>query len=338
MLNYDLLPKKLNDICYFKNTMSGTVFFSFSEKVEQQNLIIIAKLDDKYFDRDFAVSKSTIEMLYKLQAEEIKLTDKSFIIKGPKGKYTSKLIDIDLPAYHIPKENKVITNIKYLNKAAEFTSNESANPILMGVYCDTNAVISATDSFKAYYYKNLELEPTEKAASVIIPTNFIKCAYENFGEVELAAHFDDQTIAVAKDNIIVLGTLFKGNYPNLERLFSTTGKDVCVKNVDHHQLNECLNLSKNCSHNEIKDIIAKLSDNKFSASGDNEYESIINFDTQTKCYLSGKKLADALRNLDNEYSNWFIQENKDNKQANMVLIVPETTGYEEKILLLGIRE
>lgn len=338
MLDINLLPKKLNEICYFKNTASGTVFFSFSEKIEQQNLIIIAKLDQKYFNRDFAVSKSTIEMLYKLQAEDIKLTDKSFIIKGAKGKYTSKLIDVNLPAYHIPNDNKVITNIKYLNKAAEFTANENANPILMGVYCDTNAVISATDSFKAYYYKNLNLKPAEKTASVVIPTNFIKCAYENFGEAELFAHFDDQTIAVAKDNVIVLGTLYKGDYPNMEKLFSTTGKDVYVKDVDHHQLNECLNLSKNCSQSEIKDIIAKLSDNKFSASGDNEYEADIYFNTQIKCYLSGKKLADALRNIDNEYSNWYIQENKDTNQAYLVLIVPETTGYEEKILLLGIRE
>ena len=341
MLDFKLLPKKLNDICLFKKAPSGSVLYSFNEKLENRNDIIICRLTDFDFDVErFEVHKSALEMLIKLQATDVKITEKSFIIKSAKGKYTAKLLDVPEPTVHLPKENTISLDVKYLNKASNYVANNNSKPILNGVYCDNFGNIVATDSFKAYSYNGgVEETPAEKQ-QIVVPVSFIKTVNDNFGVGVYTARFDNQSIVIAKENTVIVSSLYQGNYPNVEKLLSTTTKNVIVYNVDVKQLLECLDISKNCAENDSKNVIAVITNNHFKASGENEFESDIDFslNDEYKIILSGDNLSKGLKSLEEyEKINGYALMDEESKTANMILFLPDN-NENEKILLLGIRQ
>lgn len=334
MLDINLLPKKLNEICLFKKAEKGCTLYSFGEKFDEREVVIICRLEDFDIQKSFAVSSSALEMAKKIQANDVKVTDKSFIAKGLKGKYASRLLECEPPIVHLPKDKSMPLDIKYLSKASNYVG-AGENLILKGVYCDNAGNITATDSFKAYNYEgNLDVEEHK---SVVITTEFIKVISENFGLEKCKARFDNQTIVVAKDNIAIVGTLFKGDYPNMEKIFLNAKNGYKVSSIDGNQLLECLNNSKGCETQD-KIVLAKLTKNHFNASGDNEYDCDIDMplENDSEILLNGNNLSKAINTL-KEYDNidMDILFDRDGKKAAMVLF--ESDNSQEKVLVLGMR-
>lgn len=81
ILDINLLPKKLNEINYFKKTDDGCEIYSYNERIDTRNEVIVIKLDSE-IENDFCVDSKALEMVKTLSPCEIEITDKSFIIKS----------------------------------------------------------------------------------------------------------------------------------------------------------------------------------------------------------------------------------------------------------------
>ena len=92
ILDVSLLPKKLNELNYFKKVDGGVEIYSYAENLKDRNEVIVIKVDGFEIDNDFCVKAKALDMARVLNPADITITDKSFIIKSNKGKFTSKLI------------------------------------------------------------------------------------------------------------------------------------------------------------------------------------------------------------------------------------------------------
>lgn len=340
MLDYTLLPKKLNEICLFKKKEKGCVMYSYGEKITERENIIICKLEDLEIERDFCVSKNAVEMVKRLQATDVKITDKSFIIKSAKGKYTAKLVESELPQAHVPSKKTIELDIEKLNKACNYVATSDNQPILKGVYCNNAGDIIATDSYKAYIYVGgMSISQEEGEFGVSIPTTFIKLVSENLGNERCIARFDEQTIAIAKGNTVIIGNLYAGNYPSMQGIVAKLKAGQTIHNIDSAEVLDFLDIAKNCENSEDKQYYIKFTNNHIEASGVNTFESEINIELEEgyKIILNGKNVSEALKSLNlKETCDMNVAFNHDTKTANMVLIKGEDEN--ESVLIIGVRE
>ena len=153
ILDLDLLPKKLNEINYFKKVRGGCEVYSFASNPTQRNEVIIISLNDS-IENDFCIDSKAINMARTLNPCDITITDKNFIIKSQngKGQFTSRLLCDDLFDLSSTFENEVVVDFDKLLKASSYVSKNEKKPVLTGVRLDNNGNVYATDSFKAYFY------------------------------------------------------------------------------------------------------------------------------------------------------------------------------------------
>lgn len=334
MLDYTLLPKKLNDICAFVKKEKGSVMLSYSQEASKRDNIILTRFEDFEIEKDFIVSKNALEMAKKLEAEEIKITDKSFIVKSSKGRYTTKLIQDNVPNVHLPKEKKIKLDLKYLSKASSYVASNNSRPVLTGVYCDSKGNIIATDSYKAYLYRNEEeANLEEETISVSIPNSFIKTVCDNYGQEICNATFDKQTIAIVQNETVIVGNLLAGEYPDISRIIATVENKKKLP-LDINSMIECVNITKSCDSGD--NVCVKLTKNHFQSIGESEFESDINFalnDDEVVIMLVNN-FQTALNTLKAEENvNVQIAFN-DKKFANLIYL----TTQSEKVLVLGYRQ
>jgi len=275
-INIDLLPKKFNEINYFKKTETGCEIYSYSKDIANRKDVIIVELDGFEIKQDFCVNNKALEMVKALSPADISITDKSFIIKGKKGRFTSKLITDNFFNMNIDDDNiSVNVNIDILTKASLYVCKTDKKPILTGVRLDSNGNIYATDSFIAYLYSNGEFTTD----GITLPVPFINNIKELNGE-------DDSNIEIIykkniamfqKNNIKIITKLLDGSYPNMAGIFSNKNNAVDIK-INDEEILESLNIAANVGLNNDKRIVVLLTQNHLEVRGDNNYTSEIEFE------------------------------------------------------------
>ena len=333
-LNVDLLPKKLNDINYFLKEEKGCSLYSFAEKNEERQNVIIVRLESFEIEKDFTIDNKAINMLRLLQPAEIKVTDNNFIIKSSKGKFSSKLINCDnFFKPNLEVLNEFDTNFEYLNKASAYVSKSDKKPILTGVRLDANGNIYATDSFRVYS----KIVGDFSSNGITMPTAFIKTINDILNiEGRINNKYNNNNDIVEQDNITIVDRLLEGNYPSIEKIIK--GVELAsVVEINREEFVETLLLSQNVdSNDDVNGTIVVLTENKFETKGNEIYENNIKFENNNEYYLavSQKSLLQALGTLKNDKFGFKVTHKEG---AGQILFITNENDAEETILILGIK-
>lgn len=279
-INIDLLPKKFNEINYFKKTETGCEIYSYSKDIANRRDVIIVELDGFEIKQEFCVNNKALEMVKALSPADISITDKSFIIKGKKGRFTSKLITDNFFNMNIDDDNICVNvDIDILTKASLYVCKNDKKPILTGVRLDSNRNIYATDSFVAYLYSNGEFTTD----GITLPVSFINNIKELNGEdssnIEIV--YKKNIAMFQKNNIKILTRLLDGSYPNMTGIFGKKNGAVNVK-INDEEILDNLNIASNVGLDNDKRIVVSLSQNHLEVCGDNNYTSEIEFNNEDK--------------------------------------------------------
>jgi len=332
-LDINLLPKKLNDVNYFKKVEGGCEIYSYNSKFQLRNEVVVVSLPGCEIENDFCIDNKAIEMLKLLKPEEINITDKSFIIKSSKGKYTGKLINENL--FQLSKENLdsyTNVNLDNLNKACNFTAKTDKKPQLAGVRVDNNGNIIATDSFTLYTYNNNHNEYTVDGFT--LPVSFIQIVKSLTNETELNV-YNNQNIAMVKiDNVKIYTNLISGAYPDVRKLLDTNQIEK-IENTDNQEIIEKVDIASKLTSNvdDNRTIYIEFSFNKLAAYGDDTFETDINFDCGIENHIrvSNILLMQALKSINGDYD--FKIRYDANRKGTMLYL----TNENELCLVLGIR-
>lgn len=330
ILDINLLPKKLSDINYFKKVDGGCELYSYSAKLQLRNEVIVINLPGVEIENDFCVDSRVIDMLRTLSPADITITEKNFIIKSKKGKYSGKLISENL--FELSKEDLdyyTSVNLESLNKACNFTSKNDKKPVLAGVRVDNNGNVIATDSFTLYTYNYNNNEYTLDGYT--LPVNFISIIKSLTTDEEVNIYHNDNVAMFKLDNIKIYTRLISGGYPDVRKLIATNGIEV-VNDIDRNDIIEKVEIASKLSvlGNEEKNIQIELSNNKLVAYGEDNFESEIKLNCSGKIRVSNLLLTQALKSISD--FDFKFKYDKDNKGIMLYL-----TNNNELCLILGIR-
>lgn len=332
ILDINLLPKKLNDINYFKKVNDGCEIYSYNERLEQRNEVIVVKLPMQ-IEKDFCIDSKAIEMVRKLNPDQITIDSKSFIIKGQKGKFTSRLLSeqlFDLSQTDLSDEIQI--DFVSLVKASGYVSKNEKKPVLCGVRIYDNGDICATDSIKAYFKENDTQKVTE---GITLPVNFINLIKTTFNNLKVVKfRYNKNIVMLEESNVKIYSRLIDGNYPNMEKVISNVSFATSV-DVDVNELRDRIEIASSVDSGEDKRIIIKLGTNKIEALGDDKYEAEIKFDNGTsyEIKLQLELLDQAIKTIDNPK---FKVLYNDTAKIGMIMFV--TNEDETEIsLILGIK-
>ena len=330
ILDTNLLPKKLNDINYFKKVEDGCEIYSYASNIAQRNEVIVIKLDTQIED-DFCVDSKAIEMVRALQPADITITDKSFIIKSTngKGKFTSRLLSeelFDLSSNEFMRELNV--DMDKLVKASLYTSKNDKKPILTGVRVDSEGNIYASDSFKAYFHTPHRLS-TE---GITIPVAFINLTKSLLNDVkDINIYYNNNVLMIENNNIKLYGRLIDGNYPAMEKIIANIEYAKIVE-FDYDELVDRLSIAQNVGSDEDKKTIISLSQNKIEALGDDNYEAEIKFENYNDFYVKIhlELLNQALKTINKPVLKVLVKDgmglmvfvqNEEEKEISLVLCI-----------------
>ena len=300
MINIDItkLPKKINEIAYFKKSENGTTIYNYSSK--NKNDMVIIKLEECEIEKDFAINGSTLEMVRKLQPlTSLELENDKLVIKSKKGTFKGALISETMFSPNTDLEKGIKVNLKALKVLSAFTSNNDKKPILAGINIKADGTMAATDSFKLARYLSVETVKTND--NITIPKTFIDLIKTEIDEEEITLKYNDKIVALEKDNITFISSLIAGNYPDVSRIFRPSEFKIVYET---ETLKEAINLAKNVGiNNNGEKYLSLLFDNgKLVAQGTSTYETIINDkeDNKYKFVLSAESLELVLNNITNE--------------------------------------
>ena len=330
-LDINLLPKKLNDINYFKKAEQGCEIYSYNSKVEERNEVIVIKLDDCEIEHDFCVDSKAIDMVKVLYPCEINVTDKSFIIKSKKGKFTAKLLSESLFKLASDDYSKSLNiDINILTKASGYVAKNDKKPILCGVRIDDNNNVYATDSFKAYFYRTTnELSQN----GITIPLNYINLVKSLIDKNEINIKYNNNILMTRiNPNIEIYGRLLDGNYPDMSRILKNRANATLVE-IDKDEIVDRLSIASNVGSGSDKRTLIKFTKNKIEALGDNDYEAEIKYNSGNDFSLKIQLeyLDQAFKNIDNTRLEVVF----DNNQKIGVMAFLENDN--ETCLILGIK-
>ena len=275
-IDINLLPKKLNDINYFKKVENGCEIYSYNSKIETRNEVIVVKLQDCEIEHDFCVESKTIDMVKVLYPCEINVTDKNFIIKSQRGKFTSKLLNEQLFMLSNDEFSKNLNiDMNILVKASGYVAKNEKKPILCGVRIDDNCNVYATDSFRAYFYRTSdELSPN----GITIPINYINLVKSLIDKDEVYIKYNNNVLMTRiNPNIEIYGRLLDGNYPDMSKILANRNMATSVE-IDKDEIVDRLSVASNIGNDNDKRTIIKFTTNKFEALGSNNFEAEIKFE------------------------------------------------------------
>ena len=271
MLEVKKLPKKINEINYFKQQENGCLLYSLSEK---KNITILCRLENFEIENDFCIDDKTLNMIKLLAPiDSIKFEDNKIIVKSKKGNYRAKLIEKPLPIIETDYENKVEVKVKTLNSAKNFLADEKSVLALSGIRINSCGDVVATDRFTAFRNLNLEnLESRENASYIIVPKDFVDFINKEFGENEkITLFFDNNKCMVNKDNLTYISRLIAGNYPNVDHIFNNlNGEEL---EIDFADLKEKANLAKEVGFGNDNLILYTFENGNLSVNGENDYQT-----------------------------------------------------------------
>lgn len=299
ILDINLLPKKFNEVNYFKKLENGCEICSYSKKISERNEVLIVKLENFEIEKDFCVENKTLEMVKVLYPCDIEITDKSFIIKSKKGKYTGKLLSENL--FYLQREDLFSTaieaDINVLIKASTFVNKNIQKPVLTGVRVDYNSNIYSTDSFRAYFYV-----PNNKALTtegITLPISFINDIKNIFNlDNNVKINIYKNIVYYQNENITLCSRIIEGAYPDMSKIFGNYKAHETI-DVDKADLLDKISIANNVGADNDKNTTIVLSKNKFEAFGSNNYEAEIKFenDNQFTFKLPINHLEQALKTI-----------------------------------------
>lgn len=329
-MNFNIvLPNKLNKINYFMKTENGCRLCSHNGVATEVYIIVDYDLE---IDKDFTITDSTLLAISKLQPDvELKLNEKSIVAVSKKGRYTGKYLNNEHISPNVDYKNHCEVDLEYLNKASNYTSTNEKKPILMGVNVSADSTIMATDGFKIYQYKGNATNQME--GTITINSNLVKMAYSIFNNKNIIVEYNKNTISFKDGNIMVVGRLLEGNFPNLAPIFNMIENEE-KKPLDKDEILECLEFTKMTgSNSKMKDLgcYAMLQRDKFIGKSDETFEKEI-------CYEGGDIVFDAnflelvLKTF--KGSNIYIS-TKDNGKGTLACFNEEGNDL-ERVVLLGV--
>ena len=291
------LPKKLNDICYFKKQEKGVKIYNYSAKAKDTMMII--ELEECEIEKDFAITGATLEMVRKLSpTKKLEILNNKLVITSDKGTYKGTIIDEILSLPNTSVLNSVKVNLKALKVLSEFVADNDKKPVLCGVNIKSDGTMVATDSFKLARY--LSVETTRDNGNIIIPKNFIDLI-KNEADEEIELSYNMSCVIYTKENITYISNLIGGNYPNVDRLFSEGNLKI---DYEMDILKQALDLSRNVGIEAGKDRYLPLvfENGKLIANGVNEFETILNEDNKLtyKFALNIDSLDIVIKNIDSD--------------------------------------
>lgn len=334
MLNVELLPKKLLDVCDFEKTETGCILYSTYSKPELKNSILIKVVLDSFeIPNNFRIPAKSLELFRKLDNAELSVTDSSFIVKNNKSRFTSKLLDFESVSYKndIDFENEQVMNVEKMLKACEYVSKNDKKPVLKGVFLDSNGSIYATDSFSVYKYGTGINNGDVKGIS--IPVDFIRLVSDLFGNDDVKISFNETKVKATKGNITIESVLWSGQYPPLDKIFLQ-----CLNNsnkaveINKNDFNEVIKYINYVEYSTDKHSVVKLENNKITLLGDNQLTSELDFDIDYIMTVDAERFEVGLKTIDEEKINSYCL--AQNGQGKMILF--DSNNTDEKVLILGI--
>lgn len=269
MLDINKLPKKLNEINYFKKEPFGCTLYSYSLK---NDTTIVVELRDFEIDNDFCVESKVVDMLRVLSPITSIKVDNVFEIKSKKGKYKATLLDNQLKKPNMDFTKKFEVDFDRVLMASDFVDTKGTRVVLTGININSNGSINATDSYIAFRYINNDYkEQLEENLSIIVPKDFIGFVSKEFsGKVKF--EFNEQTCQLRKDNVKYITRLISGTYPSLDNIYNAKNNSQELV-FDYKDFVEKYEVAKQVGQNSDKINCLRFSNNKFVALGENEFES-----------------------------------------------------------------
>lgn len=324
------LPKKLNKYNYFKKVEQGSRLYSYNGNLGTDNYII-CDYPDLEIEKDFCVMNTTLETILKLQPNvDVAFNSDMVIAKSSKGKFSAKYVESVLSVPMLKFENSCGIDLEKLMVATNFASTNEKKPILTGVNLDDNGVIVATDSFKLYKYENENItQPSQ--SNITISANFIKMADSLFTNKLLFASYNKNIVCIKENNLMLVGNLLDGVYPNISSIFNKVNDEIKVLNKQ--ELLEAIDIAKisgNAVVGKEKLFYATLDKNKFICSGNEKFEKDINYDGNI-ITLNANYLELALKTFTSDNVNIQVA------PGGLSCLSAENSNT-EKIILLGIKK
>ena len=326
------LPKKLNKINYFKKEEKGCRLYSYNGNIGN-NYYIIADYPELEIEKDFTVVDSTLNAIIKLGNEtEVKLNDKTIVAVSKNGKYTGKYVESNFAMPLMNYNNSCGIDLNILVKATQFASSNEKKPILTGVYVDENSNVVATDSFKVYKYDGGKDEVKENAESIVISAPLIKLADSIFEDKLLFVSYNKNSFCIKDNNLMLVGNLLDGKYPNVNAIFQQIKQEPCV--INKKELLEAIDFTKITGANvDIKKtpLYAILSENKFVGQSDEKFEKEINYKGESVIF-DALFLETVLKTFDSN----DIKMSTLKKERGSMSKFTSDNDLKEEIVLLGI--
>lgn len=233
------LPKKINEIAYFKKCENGSTIYNYSKK--SKDSVVMIELEDTEIERDFAIAGTTLEMVRKLKpVDSIELEGNKFVIKSKKGTFKGGLLDETLVMLNTAITGTIKVNLKALKILSEFVSDNDKKPILTGVNIKVDGTMVATDSFKLARY--LRVETVKTNDEITIPKAFVDLIKNEITTDEVELSYNNSTVLLKVDNITYVSNLLAGNYPDVSRIFTNSAMQITF---DVERLRESIDLAKN---------------------------------------------------------------------------------------------
>ncbi len=238
------LPKKINEIAYFKKNENGSIIYNYSKK--SKDSVVMIELEDTEIEKDFAIAGTTLEMVRKLKpVDSVELDGNKFVIKSKKGTFKGSLLDETLVMLNTTITGTIKVNLKALKILSEFVSDNDKKPILTGVNIFNDGTMVATDSFKLARYLGNTTIAVE--SNITIPKAFVDLIKNEITTDEVELSYNNSTVLLKVDNITYVSNLLAGAYPDVRRIFTTSDKEIIF---DTESLKENIDLAKNVGISE----------------------------------------------------------------------------------------
>lgn len=301
-MNFKELPKKLFEVCDFrKNEQGETMLYSYESKLENRDVIIVCSLTDFNIPHDFKVVNKAIEATNRLCNDTLKIEvdENTYHAKSSKGSYKVGLVNsIGFQPPKVEYLKTVNTHLNLLLKATEYVGIKNNRPILRGVQVDFNGNIIATDGYRIYINKVADFNNQ----GITIPTSFIKVVKDNFADTdEIELSISNKFVKASQGNISIIGNLYEGNYPNLEKILNNATQ-IGLKDINKGELIEALDYLKyivNDSKDKVNYLIFK--DNLLTIKAQSTFETSYDLGLEdSQICMQASYLLEALKVFDED--------------------------------------
>ena len=248
---------------------------------EHHNIHTITPVD---INEEFCLDKKGMDMFLKFDNPEIKV-GKTLQVKSGNVKANIKLSETTLvvPAFEHTHTAKL--DLEKLKTAVKYISKKTNTPVPLTGINLANGYINVSDGFACYRVK---IESGD--CDIIITKPFVDAINAGTGEIEIRCN--EQNVATKVNDIVYIGRLIAGQFPNMTRLYSNLGNNNVVVNK-----NDLIQLLKYSMDSEDKVILSK---DRVQISGGTELDAYLELDLNCEIIIPISKLNLVLSTIDNE--------------------------------------